>query len=86
MGTQYDKENIADGLVATSSFNKAPSSSPKKSTRKKTRSKSIGPGGLGLDEAPLKETTGNRRKVMLLSLDSLLNKADCSSSPPSFLL
>ena len=63
------KENIADGLIANGSF-KAPSQSPKKSalspkkSSHKTRSKSIGPGGLGeLEAPPLKETTGNRRKV-----------------------
>jgi kinetochore protein Spc7/SPC105 len=64
------KENIADGLMANTSL-KAPSQSPKKSSglspkksSRKTRSKSIGPGGLGeLEAPPLKETTGNRRKV-----------------------
>jgi kinetochore protein Spc7/SPC105 len=58
------KENIADGLVASTSF-KAPSLSPKKSaSKKKTRSKSIGPGGLEQAEEPaLKASSGNRRKV-----------------------
>ncbi|OSS44410.1 hypothetical protein B5807_10839 [Epicoccum nigrum] len=56
------KENIADGLVASTSL-KAPSSSPKKTAPKKKRAKSIGPGGLEKEEeAPLKESKGNRRK------------------------
>ncbi|KAF1365801.1 Spc7-domain-containing protein [Lizonia empirigonia] len=57
------KENIADGLVASTSFS-APALLPKKSTpKKKTRSKSIGPGGLEqAEEAPLKASSGNRRK------------------------
>ncbi|KZM19795.1 hypothetical protein ST47_g9032 [Ascochyta rabiei] len=57
-----EKENIADGLVANTSF-KAPSSSPGKPAKKKTRSKSIGPGGLEQAEEPaLKASSGNRRK------------------------
>ncbi|KAG9198249.1 hypothetical protein G6514_010339 [Epicoccum nigrum] len=56
------KENIADGLVASTSL-KAPSLSPKKTAPKKKRAKSIGPGGLEKEEeAPLKESKGNRRK------------------------
>lgn len=56
------KENIADGLVASSSF-RASSASPKKSAPKKKRAKSIGPGGLEKEEeAPLKASSGNRRK------------------------
>jgi len=67
MAKDMGKENIADGLVATSAFAKAPSLSPKKSSRK-TRSKSIGPGGLrSLEEPPLKESTGNRRKVIRIN-------------------
>ena len=45
MAGSAGKENIADGLVAGSSFRKASSLSPAKSSRR-TRSKSIGPGGL----------------------------------------
>ncbi|KAJ4362170.1 hypothetical protein N0V95_001518 [Ascochyta clinopodiicola] len=57
-----EKENIADGLVANTSF-KAPSTSPGKPAKKKTRSKSIGPGGLEQAEEPaLKASSGNRRK------------------------
>lgn len=57
------KENIADGLVANTSF-KAPSLSPKKAAPRKKRAKSIGPGGLEKEEeAPLKASSGNRRKV-----------------------
>ena len=57
-----EKENIADGLVASTSL-KAPSLSPKKTAPKKKRAKSIGPGGLEKEEeAPLKESKGNRRK------------------------
>lgn len=77
------KENIADGLIANTSF-KAPALSPKKSSRK-TRSKSIGPGGLGELEAPaLKESSGNRRKVGALDVALFLCVAD-ESSLPSFL-
>ncbi|KAF2625867.1 Spc7-domain-containing protein [Macroventuria anomochaeta] len=57
-----EKENIADGLVANTSFN-APSLPPKKTAPKKKRAKSIGPGGLEKEEeAPLKASSGNRRK------------------------
>ncbi|KAF3004070.1 hypothetical protein E8E13_002550 [Curvularia kusanoi] len=57
-----EKENIADGLVASFS-SKAPSQSPKKAAPKKKRAKSIGPGGLDKEEeAPLKASNGNRRK------------------------
>ncbi|KAF3040266.1 hypothetical protein E8E12_004246 [Didymella heteroderae] len=57
-----EKENIADGLVASASF-AAPSSPPKKAAPKKKRAKSIGPGGLEKEEeAPLKASSGNRRK------------------------
>lgn len=60
-----EKENIADGLVPSASF-KAPSLSPKKAAPKKKRAKSIGPGGLEKEEeAPLKASSGNRRKVRL---------------------
>ncbi|KAF2643348.1 Spc7-domain-containing protein [Massarina eburnea CBS 473.64] len=82
------KENIADGLVSGAgsgsgsgsgsgtSF-KAPSLSPKKAARK-TRSKSIGPGGLGvLDEPPLKESSGNRRKSAFIpAVKSILASND----------
>ena len=62
MAQTDEKENIADGLIANTSF-KQSALSPRKSSRK-TRSKSIGPGGLGELEAPaLKESSGNRRKV-----------------------
>jgi kinetochore protein Spc7/SPC105 len=65
MASDLSKGNIADGLIAGSSFN-APSLSPKKTARK-TRSKSIGPGGVAALEQPalsaLKESNGNRRKV-----------------------
>jgi hypothetical protein len=58
-----EQENIADGLVASASF-KASSLSPKKAAPKKKRAKSIGPGGLEKEEeAPLKASSGNRRKV-----------------------
>ena len=60
-----EKENIADGLVASTSF-KAPSPSPKKSAPKKKRAKSIGPGGVEKEEeARLKASNGNRRKVCI---------------------
>ncbi|KAJ4990474.1 chromosome segregation protein [Stagonosporopsis vannaccii] len=57
------KENIADGLVASASF-RAPSPSPAQAApKKKKRARSIGPGGLEQgDEAPLKASSGNRRK------------------------
>ncbi|ORY05302.1 hypothetical protein BCR34DRAFT_604585, partial [Clohesyomyces aquaticus] len=77
MASNTGKENIADGLVASASFSKAPSLSPKKSTRK-TRSKSIGPGGLGaLEEPALRETTGNRRKSAFIpAVKSILASND----------
>ena len=62
MSADFDKENIAEGLSAGPSLNNAPALSPKK-TGKKVRSKSIGPGALGALDAPLKEDSGNRRKV-----------------------
>ncbi|KAJ4373947.1 hypothetical protein N0V83_002686 [Neocucurbitaria cava] len=70
------KENIADGLIANTSF-KAPALSPRKSSRK-TRSKSIGPGGLGELEAPaLKESSGNRRKSAFIpAVKSILSSND----------
>ncbi|KAF2202582.1 Spc7-domain-containing protein [Delitschia confertaspora ATCC 74209] len=77
MASDLNKENIADGLVAGSSFSKAPALSPRKSGRK-TRSKSIGPGGLGsLEEAPLKESAGNRRKSAFIpAVKSILASND----------
>ncbi|KAF1841793.1 Spc7-domain-containing protein [Cucurbitaria berberidis CBS 394.84] len=73
------KENIADGLLANTSF-KAPTLSLKKSSRdsRKTRSKSIGPGGLGELEAPaLKESSGNRRKSAFIpAVKSILSSND----------
>jgi kinetochore protein Spc7/SPC105 len=55
---EADKENITDGLVAPkAAFVTLPS--PKKGV-KKPRSLSIGPGALNV---PLKEDSGNRRKV-----------------------
>jgi kinetochore protein Spc7/SPC105 len=57
MATDYDKENIADGLLASSN-QKRDAPSPKKT--KKSRSLSMGPGALNV---PLKEDAGNRRKV-----------------------
>ena len=62
MSADFDKENIAEGLSAGPSLNNALALSPKK-TGKKVRSKSIGPGTLGALDAPLKEDSGNRRKV-----------------------
>jgi len=60
MFSEIGKENIAEGLVApTVTKNKAPS--PAKAL-KKSRSLSIGPGALNV---PLKENSGNRRKVLL---------------------
>ncbi|KAF2747625.1 Spc7-domain-containing protein [Sporormia fimetaria CBS 119925] len=62
MASDTGKENIADGLIVTGLFKKAPSLSPRKSSRR-ARSKSIGPGGLEVPEqSALKETSGNRRK------------------------
>ncbi|KAF2476553.1 Spc7-domain-containing protein [Lindgomyces ingoldianus] len=77
MASSTGKENIADGLIASSSFAKAPSLSPKKSSRK-TRSKSIGPGGLGvLEEPALKESTGNRRmSAFIPAVKSILASND----------
>jgi kinetochore protein Spc7/SPC105 len=73
-----DKENIADGLMTNISF-QAPMSvlSPKKTARK-TRSKSIGPGGLGEQDAPpLKESNGNRRKSAFIpAVKSILSSND----------
>jgi hypothetical protein len=57
MAAEFDKENIADGLL-TSSSQKRDAPSPKKA--KKSRSLSMGPGALNV---PLKEDAGNRRKV-----------------------
>ncbi|KAF2192308.1 Spc7-domain-containing protein [Zopfia rhizophila CBS 207.26] len=77
MASDLGKENIADGLVASLSFNKAPTLSPKK-TSKRTRSKSIGPGGLGaLEEPALKESSGNRRKSAFIpAVKSILASND----------
>lgn len=76
------KENIADGLVANTSFNAttsfdAPALSPRKSSRK-TRSKSIGPGGLAESEPPaLKQSSGNRRKSAFIpAVKSILSSND----------
>lgn len=82
----HGKENIADGLMAGTSF-RAPSLSPKKAalaalspkkSSRKTRSKSIGPGGLGaLEEPALKESTGNRRKSAFIpAVKSILASND----------
>ena len=54
---EADKENIADGLTVPKATVTLPS--PKKGT-KKSRSLSMGPGALNV---PLKEDSGNRRKV-----------------------
>ena len=54
---EADKENITDGLVARKPTVTVPS--PKKGA-KKSRSLSMGPGALSV---PLKEDSGNRRKV-----------------------
>ncbi|KAJ8106062.1 hypothetical protein OPT61_g9788 [Boeremia exigua] len=63
MAQDNGTDSIADGLVAGTSF-RAPSLSPKKAAPKKKRARSIGPGGLEKeDEAPLKASSGNRRKV-----------------------
>jgi kinetochore protein Spc7/SPC105 len=59
MAAEFDKENIADGLLASSNH-KSDAPSPKKA--KKSRSLSMGPGALNV---PLKEDAGNRRKVGL---------------------
>jgi kinetochore protein Spc7/SPC105 len=61
MAAEFDKENFTDGLLATSSA-KRDAPSPKKS--KKSRSLSMGPGALNV---PLKEDSGNRRKVRKLN-------------------
>ncbi|KAF2738454.1 Spc7-domain-containing protein [Polyplosphaeria fusca] len=76
MAADAGKENIADGLMAPSSFS-APSLSPKKSSRR-TRSKSIGPGGLDAPDQPaLKESTGNRRKSAFIpAVKSILSSND----------
>lgn len=76
MATTDGKENIADGLIANTTF-KAPALSPRKSSRK-TRSKSIGPGGLAELEAPaLKESSGNRRKSAFIpAVKSILSSND----------
>ncbi|KAF2131921.1 Spc7-domain-containing protein [Dothidotthia symphoricarpi CBS 119687] len=72
MTNAHGRDNIADGLVATSF-----SLSPKKSLRK-TRSKSIGPGGVGeLDAPALKESNGNRRKSAFIpAVKSILSSND----------
>ncbi|KAF2501476.1 Spc7-domain-containing protein [Lophium mytilinum] len=76
MATETDKENIAAGLTAATSFKPTPSLSPKKPA-KKTRSKSIGPGGLGAPEEPLKENSGNRRKSAFIpAVKSILASND----------
>jgi kinetochore protein Spc7/SPC105 len=57
MAAELDKENINDGLIVNST-QKRDVLSPKKG--KKSRSLSMGPGALSV---PLKEDSGNRRKV-----------------------
>jgi hypothetical protein len=56
---EADKENITDGLMMPAPTTTKPS--PKKGL-KKSRSLSMGPGALIV---PLKEDSGNRRKVCL---------------------
>ncbi|KAI8937746.1 hypothetical protein NX059_005446 [Plenodomus lindquistii] len=77
MAHSEGKENIADGLLANTSFKAPPVLSPKKTAPKK-RSKSIGPGGLGELEAPaLKESAGNRRKSAFIpAVKSILSSND----------
>ncbi|KAF2270826.1 Spc7-domain-containing protein [Lojkania enalia] len=77
MASDSGKENIADGLVAGSSFTAPAALSPKKSSRR-TRSKSIGPGSLGtLEEPALKESSGNRRKSAFIpAVKSILSSND----------
>jgi hypothetical protein len=73
-----EQENIADGLVASASL-KAPALSPKKVAPKKKRAKSIGPGGLEKEEeAPLKASSGNRRKVRMQCGERAEPCADCA--------
>jgi hypothetical protein len=63
MSSEAAKENIAEGLVAPiTAKNDAPS--PVKAS-KKSRSLSMGPGALNV---PLKEDSGNRRKVLTSTL------------------
>jgi hypothetical protein len=63
MSSELEKENIAEGLVApTAAKNDAPSSVK---ASKKSRSLSMGPGALNV---PLKEDSGNRRKVLTSAL------------------
>ncbi|KAF2754970.1 Spc7-domain-containing protein [Pseudovirgaria hyperparasitica] len=65
-----DKENIAEGIQVSQS-----GLSPlKKASGRKTRSKSIGPGGL--NDAPLKDNTGNRRKSAFIPSGILPSKED----------
>lgn len=59
MASDTGKENIAEGLFAPPNA-KADTTSPAKS--KKSRSLSLGPGALNV---PLKEDSGNRRKVCI---------------------
>jgi kinetochore protein Spc7/SPC105 len=60
MAVDFDKENIADGLVAPAIGKLTAPSPKKKGGMKKSRSMSMGPGALSV---PLKEDAGNRRKV-----------------------
>jgi len=63
MSSEVGKENIAEGLVApTAAKNDAP---PPVKAMKKSRSLSMGPGALNV---PLKEDSGNRRKVLVSAL------------------
>ncbi|KAF2110026.1 Spc7 kinetochore protein-domain-containing protein [Lophiotrema nucula] len=76
MARDTGNDNIADGLIASASF-QAPSLSPKKASRR-MRSKSIGPGGLGdAAEPALKESSGNRRKSAFVpAVKSILSSND----------
>lgn len=63
MSSEIGKENIAEGLVAPT-FAKNNALLPTKAS-KKSRSLSMGPGALSV---PLKEDSGNRRKVLASAL------------------
>jgi kinetochore protein Spc7/SPC105 len=58
MAAEFDKENMVDGGLAVLDYKRA-APSPRKGA-KKSRSLSMGPGALTV---PLKEDSGNRRKV-----------------------
>jgi len=66
MFSEVAKENIAEGLVAPTAA-KNDALSPMKAS-KKSRSLSMGPGALSV---PLKEDSGNRRKVLTSTLTYL---------------